>query len=144
MPRNKPTLQYRHVFVFREVVGEAMIHIRTCQAKEGLRDFRAQMYWRSGRVRGGEGLLCLTSTPACFRRSIVVESLLQGAAVSLNLKPYVSSPICIYNFLLDFFVCQLCLSVCILKPNPVNPRPSPFPEPAKSTSNQNLTPNPEP
>ncbi|CAE7226602.1 unnamed protein product, partial [Symbiodinium pilosum] len=46
--------------------------------QEGLRDFRAQMYWRSGRVRGGEGLLCLTSTPACFRRSIVVESLLQG------------------------------------------------------------------
>ncbi|OLP74841.1 hypothetical protein AK812_SmicGene45511 [Symbiodinium microadriaticum] len=46
--------------------------------QEGLRDFREKMYWGPGRTRGGEGLLCLTSTPACFRRSVVVESLLQG------------------------------------------------------------------
>ena len=41
--------------------------------QEGLRDFREKMYWGPGRARGGEGLLCLTSTPACFRRSVVVE-----------------------------------------------------------------------
>ena len=41
--------------------------------QEGLQDFRAKMFWGPGRVRGGEGLLCLTSTPACFRRSVVVE-----------------------------------------------------------------------
>ena len=41
--------------------------------QEGLWDFRAKMYWGPGRTRGGEGLLCLTSTPACFRRSVVVE-----------------------------------------------------------------------
>ena len=45
----------------------------------GLRDFRAQLRWRSdgSRSRGGEALLSLTSTPACFRRSVVVESMLQ-------------------------------------------------------------------
>ena len=40
-------------------------------------DFRAQPVWHEGR-RGGEALLCLTSTPACFRRSVVVESMLEG------------------------------------------------------------------
>eukprot|EP00930_Biecheleria_cincta_P020450 TRINITY_DN15391_c0_g1_i1.p1 TRINITY_DN15391_c0_g1~~TRINITY_DN15391_c0_g1_i1.p1 ORF type:complete len:891 (+),score=144.56 TRINITY_DN15391_c0_g1_i1:586-3258(+) len=44
----------------------------------GLSDFRTQMLWREDhRSRGGEALLCMTSTPACFSRSVMVESLLQ-------------------------------------------------------------------
>ena len=46
--------------------------------QSGLKDFRSQPLWRKDRSRGGEALLCLTSTPACFRRSVVVESLLEG------------------------------------------------------------------
>eukprot|EP00441_Pelagodinium_beii_P007378 CAMPEP_0197702862 /NCGR_PEP_ID=MMETSP1338-20131121/125056_1 /TAXON_ID=43686 ORGANISM="Pelagodinium beii, Strain RCC1491" /NCGR_SAMPLE_ID=MMETSP1338 /ASSEMBLY_ACC=CAM_ASM_000754 /LENGTH=447 /DNA_ID=CAMNT_0043286745 /DNA_START=59 /DNA_END=1399 /DNA_ORIENTATION=+ len=46
--------------------------------KEGLKNFREQTSWRSDRSRGGEALLSMTSSPASFQRSIVVESLLQG------------------------------------------------------------------
>lgn len=46
--------------------------------KAGLQDFRSQTLWRSDRTRGGEALHCLTSSPACFKRSVVVESLLQA------------------------------------------------------------------
>ncbi|CAE8598522.1 unnamed protein product [Polarella glacialis] len=56
--------------------------------RAGLRDFRAQMSWRSDRSRGGEGLLAFTSTPASFQRSIVVESLLQGG-MPTDLSPEV-------------------------------------------------------
>eukprot|EP00913_Durusdinium_trenchii_P021482 g20189.t2 len=47
---------------------------------EGLQSHRAQPLFchSETRARGGEALLVLTSTPACFRRSVVVESLLEG------------------------------------------------------------------
>jgi len=63
--------------------------------QEGLRDFRSQMVWRTdGRTRGGEALLCMTSTPACFSRSVMVESLLQtGMPTDLDprVEEYLSS-----------------------------------------------------
>eukprot|EP00927_Polykrikos_kofoidii_P076542 TRINITY_DN73612_c0_g1_i1.p1 TRINITY_DN73612_c0_g1~~TRINITY_DN73612_c0_g1_i1.p1 ORF type:complete len:510 (+),score=95.82 TRINITY_DN73612_c0_g1_i1:179-1708(+) len=64
--------------------------------REGLRDFRKQMTWRSGedRVRGGEALLVMTSTPACFERSIMVESMLQAGTpvpVSPRVEAYLAS-----------------------------------------------------
>merc|ERR1712224_25790 len=61
--------------------------------QDGLDDFRANMIWRSeaDRRRGGEALLVLTSTPSCFQRSIVVESLLNAgtpSAVSPKVETY--------------------------------------------------------
>eukprot|EP00933_Yihiella_yeosuensis_P003515 TRINITY_DN10643_c0_g2_i2.p1 TRINITY_DN10643_c0_g2~~TRINITY_DN10643_c0_g2_i2.p1 ORF type:complete len:248 (+),score=33.12 TRINITY_DN10643_c0_g2_i2:369-1112(+) len=63
--------------------------------QEGLADFRSQMFWRSGdeRSRGGESLLCMTSSPACFGRSVVVESMLQGGmptAISPKVEEYLA------------------------------------------------------
>ena len=54
------------------------VHEMNSFFQSGLKDFRSQPLWRKDRSRGGEALLCLTSTPACFRRSVVVESLLEG------------------------------------------------------------------
>lgn len=50
--------------------------------RQGLQDFRSQMMWRGpdDRSRGGEALMAMTSTPACFKRSIVVECLLQAGS----------------------------------------------------------------
>eukprot|EP00445_Apocalathium_hangoei_P066052 CAMPEP_0204114176 /NCGR_PEP_ID=MMETSP0361-20130328/4094_1 /ASSEMBLY_ACC=CAM_ASM_000343 /TAXON_ID=268821 /ORGANISM="Scrippsiella Hangoei, Strain SHTV-5" /LENGTH=511 /DNA_ID=CAMNT_0051064659 /DNA_START=50 /DNA_END=1585 /DNA_ORIENTATION=- len=56
--------------------------------QRGLQDFRAQPTWREDRTRGGESLLAVTSSPACFGRSVVVESLLQ-AGTPLPLDPRV-------------------------------------------------------
>ena len=57
----------------------------------GLNDYRSQMEWEEGiRRRGGEALLCLTSSSACFGRSIVVESLLQ-AGTPIDISPDVEN-----------------------------------------------------
>jgi len=55
---------------------EEWIEAMNARFREGLRDYRAGLTWQEGRRRGGEMLLAWQSNPACYQRSVVVESAL--------------------------------------------------------------------
>jgi len=55
---------------------EEWIEAMNKRFNDGLRDYRDGLVWREGRRRGGEMLLAWQSNPACYQRSVVVESAL--------------------------------------------------------------------